>query len=296
MVFNMSYGIQGDCRYTHVPAMLEMAGVPYTGSSPMGQTLALDKVITKSLLLMADVPTPKMAVMARPDDPYHGLSFPLVVKPRHESTSNGLYLVHDHEELITAVLAVTAQYRQEALVEEYIPGRELCIGVLGNAKLEILPMVELDFNGRKSRMQERDDKFHRTEDEPEKICPAPLDPVLEAKIRHIAAATFRACHCRDYARVDLRIDPEGNPYVLEINSMASLGAGGTYVQAAKNAGYTFESLVNHIVALASKRYGLVTPEKKIQMPVVAQAAIVSLPLQRNGFTPMQDSNALGMAA
>lgn len=257
LVFNLSYGIQGDCRYTHLPAMLEMAGIPYTGANPLGQTIALDKVVTKQILQSAGIPTPKMAVMARPDlAAAEHLRYPLVVKPRHESTSCGLHLVHNEDELISAVLAVTAQFEQEALVEEYIPGREFCISVLGNEELQVLPFVELDFGTREHPMLTRDDKFHRTEDEPQKICPVTLKPELEARIREIVEQTFRACHCRDYARVDLRLDPFGNPYVLEINSMASLGQGGTFVVAAREAGYTFESLINEIVNIAARRAGL----------------------------------------
>lgn len=122
IVFNLAYGIQGECRYTHVPAMLEMAGVPYTGSSPLGHALALDKVITKILLQNAGVPTPRFRAMKNAEN--HDLLFPLVVKPRHESTSHGLEIVHNQTELENAVEAIVEKYEQEALVEEYVDGRE----------------------------------------------------------------------------------------------------------------------------------------------------------------------------
>jgi D-alanine-D-alanine ligase len=115
MVFNMAYGVQGDCRYTHVPAMLEMAGVPYTGSTPLGHALALDKVVTKDLLLQAGLPTPRYKVMVTGTDSVGELRFPLVVKPRHESTSFGLARVNDRAELAHAVRAVVEAYRQAAL-------------------------------------------------------------------------------------------------------------------------------------------------------------------------------------
>jgi len=259
LVFNMSYGIQGDCRYTHVPGMLEMAGVPYTGSNPLGHSLSLDKVITKMLLENAGIPTPRMCAMAKPDAvAARRLRFPLVVKPRHESTSCGLHLVDNYDELVTAVLSVTAQYKQDALVEEYVPGLEFCVGMLGNEDIEVLPLVEVAFNGRENPLLTREDKFHKTSDEPQKICPVFLSKDLEEKIKRIAVQTFRACHCKDYARVDLRVDPAGNPYVLEINSMASLGQGGSFVMAAKQAGYSFESLINHIVDITRRRYGFRT--------------------------------------
>jgi D-alanine-D-alanine ligase len=253
MAFNMAYGIQGECRYTHVPAMLEMAGVPYTGSGPLGHALALDKVITKNLLRDAGIPTPNFCVMRLGTEFADHLRFPVVVKPRHESTSFGLHLVHDPTRLQAAVESVVTRYHQDALVEEYIDGREICVAVLGNEKPERLPFVEHDFGDRAIRMFTWEDKTHRAAAEPRKICPASVDGVLAAKLRDVSLATFRACCCRDFARVDIRIDA-GVPYVLEINSMAALGSGASFVLAAKAAGYGFSQLVNRILDVAHQRY------------------------------------------
>lgn len=254
LVFNMAYGIQGNCRYTHVPAMLEMAGVPYTGSDPLGHALALDKVITKDLLRQAGVPTPNYCVLRNGGQTADGLRFPLIVKPRHESTSFGLKLVTDPTELADAVDAIVEQYCQDALIEEYIDGREVCVGLLGNGDdIEVLPMVEQDFSGRPVRLMTWEDKAHKAMVEPRKICPANIDGALAVQLRAISLATFRASRCRDYARVDIRIDEHGNPYVLEINSMASLGLTGSFVLAAETAGYTIDALINRIVDVASIR-------------------------------------------
>src|SRR5262249_14395068 len=174
MVFNMAYGIQGEGRYTHVPAMLEMAGVPYTGSSPLGHALALDKVITKTLIQKVGVPTPNFRVMSKPGESIESLRFPLVVKPRHESTSYGLHLVYNLDELDAAVRSVITDYEQDALVEEYIEGREICVAMLGNDEMEFLTLVETDFGDRNSRLITWADKFHKRADEPEKICPAQI--------------------------------------------------------------------------------------------------------------------------
>jgi D-alanine-D-alanine ligase len=254
MVFNMGYGIQGEGRYMQVPVMLEMAGVPYTGSGPRAHAACLDKVVTKLLIQKAGVPTPGFCTMWSPADFDESLRFPLVVKPRHESTSNGLALVHDRAELDAAVVSIVEQYGQDALVEEYIDGREVAIGLLGNDPPQILPIVELDFGDREQRIVTKGDKFHRNADEPTKVCPAPLGPELTARLHDIAMRVWRACQCRDYARIDIRIDRDGNPSVLEINSMASLGAGGSYMFAARTAGYDFQSLVLAIVDRAHQRY------------------------------------------
>ena len=254
IVFNMAYGIQGDCRYTHVPAMLEMAGVPYTGSNPLGHALALDKVITKDLIRTAGVPTPDYRVMRPGDTNFSGLSFPVVVKPRHESTSFGVQLACDPHEAAEAVSGIAERYQQEALVEEYVDGREICVGLLGNEKLEYLPLVEHDFGDRALRMVTGEDKYHRSASEPAKVCPAAVDRSLLQDLHDVSATTFRACCCRDYARVDVRVDAQGTPWVLEINSMASLGAGGSYVLAARTAGYSYGELVNRILDVAHQRY------------------------------------------
>ena len=253
LVFNMSYGVQGDCRYTHVPAMLEMAGIPYTGSSPLGHTLALDKVITKILMIDAGIPTPAFAVLGGPGGDVSRLKFPLVVKPRHESSSFGLRLVRTQAELDEAVVAVVEGYQQEALVEEYIEGREIAVGMLGNPS-RCLPLVEISFGGRHMAMMTHADKVHKSEEEPQRVCPAPVDDELAARLREISLGTFRACHCRDYARVDIRVDAQGRAFVLEINSMASLGWGGAYVMAARQEGLSFSELAGEIVDSAHRRY------------------------------------------
>jgi D-alanine-D-alanine ligase len=254
IVFNMAYGIQGNCRYSHVPAMLEMAGVPYTGSDPLGHALALDKVIAKDLLRQAGIPTPNYCAMKDGDDSATGVRFPVIVKPRHESTSFGLRLVTDPEGLRDAVNAIVQQYQQDALVEEYVDGREFSICLLGNGSdIEVLPLVEQGLANCSSRLMTWENKSHRAAAEPYKICPANVSKQLEARLREISLATFRACHCRDYARVDIRMDEAGNPYVLQINPMASLGLTGSYVLAAHAAGYTMDSLFERILDVALRR-------------------------------------------
>ena len=256
LVVNMAYGIQGEARYTHVPAMLEMAGVPYTGAGPLGHAICLDKVIAKKLMAAAGVPTPPFVVASTPDMEATGLTFPLVVKPRHESTSNGLAVVGDDTELRAAVADVVGTYRQDALVEEYIDGREFCVALLGSEPVRALDPVELDFGSRDDRVNTRDDKFNRSVVEARKRCPADIPAELSLRLQQLATTTFNCCHALDYARVDIRIDRNGAPFVLEINSMASLGATGSYRCAAAAAGLDFTGLVASIVASASARYGL----------------------------------------
>ncbi|MER8874828.1 ATP-grasp domain-containing protein [Mesorhizobium sp. M0814] len=253
IVLNMAYGIQGECRLTHVPAMLEMAGIPYTGSSPLGHGLALDKVITKRLIRDCGVPTPNFRIMRRGTDSTGDLRFPVVVKPRHEYNSVGLQLVHEPAQLKQAVEVIVTQYAQDALVEEYIEGREIWVALLGNGEPEVLPLVEQDFGQREPRLMTWEAKYMAGA-APQMICPARIDGKLATMLRDITVATFRACQCLDYARVDLRIDRSGQPFVLEINSMPALSMDASYLVAARTAGHSFSSLVNRIINVAHTRY------------------------------------------
>ncbi|MDX8443055.1 D-alanine--D-alanine ligase family protein [Mesorhizobium australafricanum] len=253
IVFNLAYGIQGESRLTHVPAMLEMAGVPYTGSGPLGHGLALDKVITKRLIRDRGMPTPNFRVMRPGTQDTGDMQFPLIVKPRHESDSCGLQLVHEPAQLKQAVEMIVTQYAQDALVEEYIEGREICVALLGNGDLEVLPMVEQDFGDCDTRLVTWEAK-HMAVAPPPKICPAQIGRGLATALRDISVATFRACQCRDYVRIDYRIDPSGQPLVLEINTMPGFDTGSAYGLAAVTAGYSFSGLVNRILDAAHTRY------------------------------------------
>ncbi|MER8733289.1 ATP-grasp domain-containing protein [Mesorhizobium sp. M1227] len=252
-VFNLACGIQGESRFSHVPAMLEMAGVPYIGASPLGHELANDKVVTKILIRDRGVPTPKFRVMHRGDENTGDLRFPVVVKPPREGDSIGLQLVHEPAELKLAVEVIVEQYAQEALVEEYIEGREITVSLLGNGELEVLPLVEQDFGDRATRLMTFEAKFVAAE-KASKICPAQIESGLATVLRDISIATFRACKCRDYARVDIRIDRSGQPFVLEISANPCLTKGSSYCVAASTAGYSYSSLINRILDIAHTRY------------------------------------------
>ncbi|UCE24499.1 MAG: ATP-grasp domain-containing protein [Candidatus Zixiibacteriota bacterium] len=254
MVFNLAYGIQGDARYSQVPGILEMAGIPYTGPGPQSHAICLDKYVTKLLLQHHGILTPRFKLVAGSKEPVEGLRYPLIVKPRHESTSLGIRVVNTSQELEAAVEAVLTEFQQEALVEEYIDGREVAIGLLGTKAVEVLPAVELVFDEREIKVLTKPDKFHRSDTEPRKICPAPMDEDMTTRLQEVAITSYRICDCRDYARIDIRLDHDGNPYVLEINSMATLGRKGGFVLAARKAGYSFKRLIWHIVDLAHERY------------------------------------------
>lgn len=247
IVFNMAYGIQGHDRYTHLPAMLEMLGVPYTGSGPETHAIVQDKVMTKVILQKNKLPTANFWVFSSKDDTFSDLTFPVIVKPKMESTSMGMHVVHNWDELHDAVDDEIQRYHQDALVEQFIPGREFAVGLLGNGHdLEALPIVEFGLDN-PNRIQTKQDKLIKPV---QKICPAKLDKDVEAEMKKLCIAAFNRLGLHDYSRVDIRMDGQGRMYILELNSMASLGKTGSFMAAAEAAGYTYESVINKMLDVA----------------------------------------------
>ncbi len=256
LVFNLSYGIQGRDRYTHIPGILEMLGIPYVGSSPATHAIALDKVLTKMILLQKGLPTPRFVVLEKPDfdiSEVEGMHFPLIVKPRDGAVSFGLKVVGDEKELREGVAVIYETFKASTLVEEYIEGSEVNVGLLGNNPVEAFPPVEIIFN-EGEQIHTYEDKVKISGRNLESICPAPLKPALTKKVQALAISAFEALGCFDSARVDFRIDSSGNPYILEVNSMASLRPNGSYVYAAKIFGYEYNALVNRLIEVTSMRY------------------------------------------
>lgn len=272
IVLNLAYGIQGAARYTQVPAMLEMAGMPYTGSGPQAHAVCLDKQLTKALLGVRDVPTPAFKAVG-PGDPLPDMAFPLIVKPQNEASSLGLRLVHDRRALREAVDAIHHGFRQPALVERYIEGREINIAVIGNDPPEALPAVELDFGGG-ARIYTHEDKVHASGRIVEMLCPAPIEEDERRAAERIALRAFRALDCYDLARVDMRMDEEGRFYVLEVNSLAALGGASSVGRAAQVAGMDLAGLLDRIVQVAWRRW--FGPTKKVpeEGPITAHPGFV----------------------
>lgn len=253
IVFNLAYGIQGQCRYTHVPALLEMMGIPYTGSDPLGHALALDKVVTKRICLAAGIPTPKFAVLSPGEEISAALQYPLVVKPRSEAGSFGLSVADDPGSLRQAVIEVQEGFRQDALVEEFISGREVNVSLCGNDPPDVLPVLELEMTGPGPNVFTHDLKFDRL-GRVKKYCPARLSPELYKSVSDLAVRAFDALSLHDYARVDFRIDEHNRPWLLEINSMASINPTSSFVYVAKVAGIGYDDLINNILNVALRRY------------------------------------------
>ena len=252
MVFNMAYGIQGQNRYTHVPAMMEMLGIPYIGSGPAGHAIVQDKVMTKIVLQKNKIPTPGFWVFKTSEEHFDDLVFPVIVKPKLESTSMGMEVVDNWDDLRKAVQVQIEKFQQDILVEQFISGREFAVGLIGNSpNIDVLPIVEINLDD-PDQIQTIDDK--KKAGGVGKTCPAKLSKGKTEEMKKMCIDAFTSLGLNDYCRVDFRMDKDENLYILELNSMASLGVGGSLYHSAKTAGHTYESLINKILDVAVMRY------------------------------------------
>ena len=262
LVFNVSYGIQGQARYTHVPSILEMVGIPYVGSGPQAHTLALDKVVAKMIFQQQGLPTPDFAVLNSWDSELPELTYPMIVKPKNEAVSFGLKIVQNEEELRAAAKVIFDEYQQPVLAEQFIEGREINVGLIGNNPPEAFPPVDLKFPSDGPAVYTYEDKTQKSGRQIDFACPAPISEELAAKAIQIARGAFQALGCCDCARVDMRMDKKGNLYILEINSLPSLGEHGSYLIGAAHTGLDFAAVINRLVDEAAARYfGTPTPVK-----------------------------------
>lgn len=265
LAFNMTEGLQGSCREAQVPAFLEMLGIPFTGASALTLALTLDKPTAKKIFAYHGVKTPRfMTVPPGETTDDVALPFPLFVKPAGEGSSIGITpasVVHDAAALAEQVARVHGQYGQAALVEEFLPGREFTVGIIGNAPPETLPILEINYDAvppdhgpvysYQFKQEWDDDSLY--------LCPAPVTPDLAKALRETALAAYRVTRCRDMARVDLRLDKDGVPHVLEINPIPGLVPDFSDLpRMAAAAGWSYNGLVNRIVAEAAARTGLGT--------------------------------------
>ena len=263
LVFNIAEGIYGEHRESQVPAILESLGVPFTGSGSITLALALDKAKTKLLLSAEHIPTPPWQLFPMPNTPLNqALEFPLIVKPNREGSSKGIWresVVGTEAELQARVAHVIARYRQEALVEEFITGTELTVGVLGE---EVLPILEIDFSpcGPSAecfyswRMKEFQGDASRGL-APALHCPARLDPATAAAVRDVALRAHHALGCVDFSRTDIRLSAAGVPFVLEVNPLPGLSPlDSNFPVMTGSAGISHDSLIQRIVDLSMARY------------------------------------------
>ncbi|HZH04186.1 MAG TPA: ATP-grasp domain-containing protein [Myxococcaceae bacterium] len=286
LVFNVCETFADDYRMeVNVAALMEMERIRYTGSGTAGLLLAQDKILTKQLLEYHEVKTPHFATFDGETFEAHGrLRFPLIVKPARSDASLGIgrhSVVKDWDELTKRVREIRKEFQDEALAEEYIEGRELYVGVIGQAtRPEILPVVELDWgrwDPQKPKVSDREVKFGPdVEGSPRLVIAQNISDELRARIERAALLTFRALKLRDYARIDFRLSAEtGEPYLLEANPNPYLESQSELAMAAAHRGLSYPQLISRILESAVARYRLL---KKPVAPTVEPKPAEGLPL------------------
>ena len=265
MVFNIAEGKHGRFRESEVPAVLDYLNIPYTGSDTFSLALALNKALTKKILKAENIPTPNFQLFVKGDEVLSPeLRFPLIVKPNCEGSAKGINktsVVNNQDDLFKKIRECIDVYRQEALVEEFIEGKELTVGILENGSIRVLPILEIDFsNCKKSGEYFYSWKMKEFQGNcelglvPEFFCPARLDKDIEAKVKDIALRTHRAVGCSDISRTDIRLDKFNTPYVLEINPLPGLDPKeSNFPIMAYAAGMKYEDLIEAILLSASER-------------------------------------------
>jgi len=224
-----------------VQGFLEVLGIPYTGSGVKASAVAMDKIHTKKLLRYHGVPTPDFIVADRPRNRYAGLSYPAVVKPADEGSTIGIARVENGRELKEAVGQALA-YSDQVLVEQYISGREVTVGILEESAL---PVVEVrpvgGFYDFAAKYRSGDTEY---------LVPAPLSTAVTRKVQKTALTVHRLIGCSGVSRVDLILAKGMRPSVLEVNTIPGMTATSLLPKAAQAAGIAFEELVERILMTA----------------------------------------------
>jgi D-alanine-D-alanine ligase len=271
IVFNIAEGLNGVSREAQIPSMLDMLRIPYTGSDPLTLATCLDKARTKEILSYYKIPNSRFIVtngLNHAED--QSLEFPMIVKPVLEGSSKGIFsssFVKNNEELKNEVERILVEYNQPALVEEFLPGREFTVALLGNGdETEVLPIVEINYS-------EFPDDFIPiysyeakwildTKENPLDVftCPAMIDQRLENKIKSVALKAYKVLRCRDWSRIDIRLDGKGEPNIIEVNPLPGIlpnpDENSCFPKAARAAGLNYNDMINKVLFAAAKRHNL----------------------------------------
>ncbi len=246
LVFNSIHGAFGeDGRLQRV---LEERGIPYTGEGVRGSELAFDKILTKRRFVERGIATPPYEVISAQQQPT--LPLPIVIKAPQQGSSVGVHLVREHT-AIPAALRDVAQYGDEILVEKLISGRELTVGIVGDLALPIVMIKpEQDFYDFKNKYP-----WLNPSGAADHFCPAPLPAGITAQVQALALAAHRALDLEIYSRVDILLDEDDRPFVLEINTIPGMTESSLLPEAARVIGIEPPQLCERIVELSLARFG-----------------------------------------
>ena len=272
IVFNIAEGRHGVNREAHVPAICEFYGIPYSGSDPLTLSVCLDKAKTKEALAWHGVRTARFAVVREMSDIAKARELPLPVfaKPIHEGSSKGITeknFCRTHAELDAQTEYLLETYRQPVIVEEYLPGAEFTCAVLGNGdEAKVLPVVGMNFASLpKGALPIYGFEAKWIWDRPERPlqmfdCPAHIDEALTKEIELVTLDAYRVLGCRDWSRIDVRLDADGKPNVVEVNPLPGIlpnpADNSCFPKAARAAGISYNELIQSCLRFAAARQGV----------------------------------------
>jgi D-alanine-D-alanine ligase len=271
IVFNFAEGLKGISREAQIPAMLDMLSIPYTGSDPLTLATCLDKARTKEILTYHGIPNAKFILADKLDGiQNHNLMFPLMVKPYSEGSGKGIFstsYVKNDEELEREVNRVLSEYNQPALIEEFLPGKEFTVAVIGNDnETEVLPIVEINYNDFPEDfipIYSFEAKWILdTRENPLDIftCPAVIDRGLETQIKETVLKAYKTLRCKDWSRIDVRLDSNNIPNIIEVNPIPGIlpnpEDNSCFPKAARTVGLSYDDMVNKVLYVAAKRHKL----------------------------------------
>lgn len=272
LVFNIAEGFNGISREAQIPAMLDLLGIPYTGSDPLTLAICLDKARTKEILSYYGIPNSRFITVSSEEEIKKiDFEFPFIVKPVSEGSSKGIFsssFVKNSEELAIQVKKIVNEYNQPALVEEFLPGREFTCAILGNDdEAEVLPIVEIKFEDfpddfvplysyeAKWILDNKENPLNVFE------CPANISKELEETIKSTVLKAYKVLRCKDWSRIDVRLDKNNVPNIIEINPLPGIlpnpEENSCYPKAARTKGYSYQDMLNLVLQSAAKRHKLI---------------------------------------
>jgi D-alanine-D-alanine ligase len=281
IVFNIAPGIYGETRQANVPALLEHLQIPHTGSNVLAEAVTNHKPIMKPILMTCKLPTPLFQLFRSSDEDLSpSLRFPLIAKLPAEGGSLGIdtgSVVDNETDLRERIQLLLDRYGQGVLVEEYIDGREFTVCVLGNNPPYALPIVERLFFGESRVLFDEPEaaivqalehvtgkSYHYTSAQSVSVAPAAISGFAKARIQRIAIAAYKVLRCRDWARIDFRMNAQGEVFIIDVNLEPAIGPDYALAMSASAAGWTYERLVNQILNHAIERYPHLSRPKYIR--------------------------------
>lgn len=264
VIINLCEGFRGHPKLeAHIAGVYELLDIPFTGNSARTLAICQDKFKTKAILNSFGLPTVRGKLVTKVDGTLD-LTYPLIVKPNSEDASLGIYadsIVNDKENLSKQIDKIITTYQQSALVEEYVEGREFNVAVKGLKEPTALPVSEIDFStlpvdqpqicGYEAKWFEDHELFKCTVP----ICPAKIDSTLSATLQKTAIDAFQALECRDYARVDFRMNSVGKLFILEVNPNPDISRNAGYARALRAAGIDYQHYWQQLIDNALARKG-----------------------------------------